>query len=324
MEWNNSFKPPWWLRSPHLQTMWPTLTRRDISLNLRRERWDLPDGDFLDLDWVGEGTGPIVVLLHGINGDIHSPYLKGILRAIEQSGWRGVVMYFRGRSGTPNRLPRYYHSGDTEDLNYLVTKLQASEPETLFAGIGVSLGANVLIKWLGETGEKNPLSCAIAISVPFELSKAAIRINSGFSRFYQWYLLRELCTMVKQKNDLFPLPIALNDLDKVRTFVEYDNKITAPLHGFKDAQDYYTKASSRQYVPMIARPTLILQAKDDPFLSPDAIPTPDELPAHVHLELTENGGHVGFVTADVPWRAKYWIEDRIIAYLLDFFDKKSE
>lgn len=323
MEWNNTFNPPWWLRSPHVQTILPTLTRRDIPLELRRERLDLPDGDFLDLDWLGEGDGPIIVILHGINGDMKSPYLKGIMRAMQLTGWRSVVMYFRGRSGMPNRLPRYYHSGDTGDLNYFMNVLRQREPRTLFAGIGFSLGGNVLLKWLGETGVENPLSAAVAISVPFELDKAAQKINTGFSKLYQWYLLRELREMVMQKNEINPLPIALDDIDQVKTFVEYDNKVTAPLHGFKDASDYYMKASSRQFIPKISKPTLILQAKDDPFLTPDAIPTSDELPPSVKLELTENGGHVGFVTADVPWRTKYWIEERIIAYFLDFLETKK-
>jgi len=324
MTLQHSFKPAWWLNGPHSQTLWPTLTRNDIPLNIIRERMELPDGDFLDLDWVGEGNGPIVLLLHGLAGDLRSPYVKGMLRAIIQSGWRGVLMYFRGCSGSPNRLPRCYHSGDTGDVNFVTHALIQREPHTYLACVGYSLGGNVLLKWLGETGEKNPLSAAVAISVPFDLAKASGRLNTGFSRVYQWLLLRELREMIKRKSAVVSMPFELNNIDKLRTFIEYDDFITAPLHGFKDAQDYYAQASSRQFIPHIRKPTLIVQAMDDPFLSPDAIPTQQELPSGVHIELTDRGGHVGFVTGNVPWRSDYWLEKRVIAYLQHLLNEKND
>jgi predicted alpha/beta-fold hydrolase len=188
---STSFKPAWWLKNPHMQTIWPTLCRRAVkNISLRRERFELPDGDFVDLDWIGAGHGPIVVILHGFEGSVDSTYATGMLHAVEQNGWRGVLMNFRGCSGEPNRLPKSYHSGHTEDLDAVIKSIRVREPSTPVAAIGFSLGGNVLLKWLGETQKKNPLNAAIAISVPFELDKAADRICQGFSQFYQWYMLR--------------------------------------------------------------------------------------------------------------------------------------
>src|SRR6185437_406987 len=192
------FKPAWWLSNPHLQTLWPTLCRQPIkNLSLRRERFELHDGDFLDLDWSDGGTGPIILILHGFEGSIKSPYAKGMLQAIHNKKWRGVFMHFRSCSEEYNRLPRIYHSGETNDVTTVVTELKNREPSTPIAAIGFSLGGNVLLKWLGETGHANPLTAAVAISVPFELQKAANRINKGFSRVYQWHLLKSIRNKVK-------------------------------------------------------------------------------------------------------------------------------
>lgn len=318
---NNTFKTPWWLPGAHLQTIWPTATRRPINIEAQNERLELPDGDFLDLAWVGSGNGPIVVVLHGLGGNIQSPYATGILQAIAMGGWRGVFMHFRGCSGVPNRLPRSYHSGETGDLHFVIHELRRRETQTPLAVIGFSLGGNVLIKWLGETGNTNPLHAAIAVSVPFELHKSATHLSQGGRRFYQWWLLRQLRTTLKKKFTLLPAPtdlIDLNKLDKLNTFWEFDDKITAPLHGFNGAADYYQRASSRPYLPLIKTPTLILQARDDPFIPVDALPEPHELAPQTHLELTENGGHVGFVTGNLPWQPIYWLEQRAVAYLQKF------
>ncbi len=321
MQSDDPFKPAWWLPGPHLQTMWPTLSAKKINLSLRRERLELPDGDFLDIDWVGPDRGPIVILLHGIAGNLDSPYIKRSLSAFIEHGWRGALLYFRGCSGTSNRLPRYYHSGDTADIHYVLTQLSTREPHTDIACVGYSLGGNVLLKWLGENQQQNLLKAAVAISVPFELNKAANRINSGFSRVYQWLLLREMRNMVKQKCLQMPMPISSEMIDNLHTFWEYDNHITAPLHGFKSASDYYEKSSSRQFIPFIQTPTLILHAYDDPFLPPDAIPSEDEVPSCVKLIVVKQGGHVGFVSGEMPWQSKYWLEDQISSYLQVYLDQ---
>jgi len=296
-----SFKPAWWLPHAHLQTLWQGLCRREIkNLHIKRERLELPDGDFVDLDWVGKNSGPIVLILHGLEGSITSPYAQGMLSAVEHHGWRGVLMNFRGCSGERNRLPRLYHAGETHDLEILIQALRQRHPDTPITAIGFSLGGNVLLKWLGETSQNNPLTAAIGISIPFELHKSVVRMNQGFSRVYQKFLLRSLNTKM---NTHF------------KTLKNFDEKITAPLHGFVDASDYYSNSSCRQYLHLIRVPTLLLQAKDDPFMTNDLLPEPNELPAQVILEVFENGGHVGFISGRFPWNPQYWLEKRVPEFL---------
>lgn len=314
------FKPAWWLRNPHLQTLWPVLLRRRVkNLPLQRERIELPDGDFVDLDWIGKyQRGPVVLVLHGFEGNIKSHYAKSILLRMHQCGWRGVFLNFRGLSGEPNRLPRGYHSGETSDVAYVVDYLRARENDLHLSAIGYSLGGNVLLKWLGETGETNPLKAAVAISVPFELHKAAARIQTGFSRFYQWYFLKCLRERLVRKFQTVTPIIDPTLLSSARTINQFDDLYTAPLHGFSGVDDYYNTASSRQYLKKIKVPTLILHAKDDPFMSQDVIPTDEELSSYIELEVSETGGHVGFVEGKFPWRAEYWLEKRIPAFLMQY------
>lgn len=316
----HAFKPAWWLRSPHLQTMWPTLFRRDMKkFVLRRERLELPDGDFIDLDWSGGKQGPIVLVLHGLEGSIDSPYAKGMLAALNEQGWRSVFMHFRGCSGEMNRLPRMYHSGETHDLDFVVKTLQKNYPNTPLAAIGFSLGGNVLLKWLGETQQQNPLTAAVAVSVPFELWKTSNRIQKGFSRFYQWYFLKKLLAKVAQKP-----AFQAHSLPRMRTIRDFDHYVTAPLHGFLDVDDYYARASSRPYLKSIQVPTLVLHAKDDPFMTPDTIPEQQELSEYVKLEITEEGGHVGFVCGRLPWRPVYWIEQRAPLFLQAYLQSRGQ
>lgn len=314
------FKSAWWLPNGHFQTLWPALFRQPVNaIELNRERLELPDGDFLDLDWIGKGKGPIVLLLHGLEGSIDSHYAKGMLRTIEREGWRGVFMSFRGCSGEVNRLARAYHSGDTGDLSLVINLLRAREPETKLAAIGFSLGGNVLLKWLGETGENNPLTVAAAVSVPFELAKSITRISSGFSRVYQKHLLNCLQKKFNSKVEANSTVMkTFSDLPNIKSIYEFDDKITAPLHGFLSADDYYEKCSSRQFLHSIRTPTLLIQSRDDPFMPKDLMPERYELSPMITLELTEKGGHVGFVTGRVPWRAEYWLEQRIPDYLRAF------
>lgn len=317
---HDQFKPAWWLPNSHLQTLWPALCRRSIkNLRIERERLDLPDGDFVDLDWIRKDEeGPIVLILHGLEGSINSHYAKGMLRSIAYQKWRGVFMHFRGCSGEPNRLVRSYHSGETGDLSYVVNFLSQREEQPI-AVIGFSLGGNVLLKWLGETAEKNPLKAAIAISVPFELHKAAARIQKGFSKFYQWYFMKCLRERLSQKFQVKPPHVDPSLIYRVHNMYEFDDKITAPLHGFAGVNEYYSIASSRQYLCHIQIPTLILQAKDDPFMTEDIIPAQHELSSQVKLEVTDAGGHVGFVGGRFPWRPEYWLEKRVPGFLSEHF-----
>lgn len=310
----STFIPPWWLRNPHGQTLWQNVLRRCPLPATRAERLELPDGDFVDLHWTLRDSGPIVVVLHGLQGSLRSIYARGLLRALDEHGWRAVFMHFRGCSGAPNRLPRFYHAGDTGDLNVLIDTLRAREPGTPLAAVGFSLGGNVLLKWLGEQGERAPLACAAAVSVPFDLSDAAARFERGFSRFYQWHLLRCLRRSIREKFNRGTASL-FGDLARLRTMREYDDKIAAPLHGFAGADDYYAKSSSRQYLRHIRTPTLIVHALDDPFMTERAVPRPNELSDSITFELSRHGGHVGFVTGGYPWRPQYWLEQRVPDYL---------
>ena len=324
MKNKSTFKPAWGLANPHIQTMWQTVFRRQPEVVTQRERFLLPDGDFLDLDWVGYDGAPIVLVLHGVGGSIKSPYAKGMLRAIVDCGWCGVGMHFRGCSGEPNRLPRLYHSGETGDLHALVMALQQRYPDKPIAVIGFSMGGNVLLNWLAETGADNPVVGAVAVSVPFELEKSANHVNHGVQRFYQWWLLRDLRKSVaaKFKKNKKDAPVAAEEIEKIQSFWDFDNKITAPLHGFADALDYYKKSSARQHLKKIQKTTLILHAADDPFMTKDTIADINDLSAHLTLELSDTGGHVGFVSG-TPWKPEYWLEQRIPEFLRQLFNKTS-
>jgi uncharacterized protein len=317
----NQFKPAWWLRSSHLQTIWPALCRSEVKkLPLERERIELPDGDFVDLDWIDNKhkDAPVILILHGLEGSIESHYAKTMLLTIAQHGWRGVFMNFRGCSGEPNRFPNDYHSGETGDVSYVVQYLLDREPNTNIAAIGYSLGGNVLLKWLGETGQQNPLKAAIAISVPFELNKAADFICQGFSRFYQWYFIKCLRDRLSVKYKVCPTSVDPNLIYKVKNMYDFDDQITAPLNGFASVNEYYTTSSSRRYLHGIGIPTLILHSKDDPFMPQDVIPESHELSPSIKLEVTDYGGHVGFVGGKYPWRPQYWLEERIPEFLDEF------
>ncbi|HVE44785.1 MAG TPA: hydrolase [Gammaproteobacteria bacterium] len=313
----NDFKPAWWLKNPHLQTLWPMIRRNRLKgIPVERERIELPDGDFIDIDWVGKKrTAPIVLILHGFEGSIASHYAKSMMRRIYEKGWRGAFVYFRGCSGEPNRLPRSYHSGETKDIAYITSLLCSREPRVPIGAIGYSLGGNVLLKWLGETAQNNPLTVAIAVSVPFQIHDAAYKVQKGFSRLYQWYLLKSVRQRLQQKFTTMAAPVDIAGLVHVDSIVKFDSLYTVPLHGFADLNDYYESASSRQYLHNIHIPTLIIHAKDDPFMTPAVIPSSDEVSPSVKLELSESGGHVGFVSGKYPWRPTYWLDQRIPTFL---------
>ena len=313
---STDFRPAWWLPGPHTQTLWSVLCRRRPRLILQRQQLELSDGDFLDLDWLPGGRGPIVLILHGLEGSSASHYACGLLAAIAQRGWRALVMHFRGCSGKPNRLARSYCAADTADVAQLVNWLRQREPDTPLAAVGYSLGGNVLLKWLGESKTDNPLRAAIAVSVPFLLDTTARRLNQGFSRLYQAYLLRALKRSYQNKFQSHPNPpVPLDELATLRDFLGFDDRITAPLHGFANVHDYYAQASCRPYLRHIHVPTLILHALDDPFMLPAVVPDASELASCVHMELCPHGGHVGFVAGRWPWRAEYWLERRIPEFL---------
>jgi hypothetical protein len=313
----SAFIPAWWLRGPHRQTLFASLCRRRTAPALARERIELPDADFIDLDWSKNTAGKIVLLLHGLEGSLESHYTGGLLKALAENNYTAGLMYFRNCSGEPNRLARSYHSGETGDLDFVVRHIQKKHPGRPLVVIGFSLGGNVLLKWLGEQAGASPLHSAIAISVPFDLNSAALKLEKGLSRIYQRHLLKKLRTSVRSKAVRHPPPLALNRLHELRTFRQFDDRITAPLHGFRDVDDYYTQSSSKQYLKTIHTPTLIIQASDDPFLPPAALPRDADLAAAVTLELSSHGGHVGFIAGANPFKPRYWLEQRILRHLAE-------
>lgn len=309
------YRPAAWLPGPHLQTIWGAL-RRVACPPLRRERFELPDGDFLDLTWTPANDGPLVLVLHGLEGSADSAYARALLGALDGAGTCGVLMHFRGCSGELNRLDRSYHSGDTGDLACVLQTL-AGRGTPPAAVIGYSLGGNVLLKWLGERGDASPLVTAVAVSVPFDLGACADRLDQGFSRFYQWRLVESMKARYHAKFATRPSPVGLAHVDHLRSFRQYDDAVTAPLHGFRDAEHYYRESSSRTFLRAITTPTLILHASDDPFVPPHAIPSAAELAPSVTLELSDRGGHVGFMTGAHPAAAHCWLEPRILRHLAE-------
>jgi predicted alpha/beta-fold hydrolase len=310
------FRAAWWCRNPHLQTIFPNRLRARPEVQLRRERVELPDSDFIDIDWTAKSSGPIVLLLHGLQGSSRSHYALGLARALDRAGWRVAVVHFRGCSAEPNRLPRSYHSGETGDIAHVAQLLREREPATPLAAVGVSLGGNVLLKWLGETGTSSPLAAAVAISVPFLLDRAADRLETGFARLYQWDLLTSLSQALDEKRRRVQLPVA-SDARRFKCIRDFDDRVTAPLHGFRDSAHYYAACSSRPYLRHVGVPTLLIQARDDPFMTPDVVPETHELASCVTLEAYPRGGHVGFVGGKWPWRPRYYLEERVPEFLRD-------
>jgi len=309
------FKPAVWCAGPHRQTIWPFALRRPPAPEYRRERVELSDGDFIDLDWHDvarqSAAGPLVLLLHGLEGCSRSHYIMGLVHALAAAGYSAVVMQFRTCSGVPNRALRSYHAGETGDLSEVVKHI--GRQREIFAAVGFSLGGNVLLKWLGESNTARPVTTAIAISVPYRLDQAAERMQTGASRIYQKRLISLLHAKTRLRLEPRTSPIDLSRLNEWRTFRSFDHNVTAPLHGFDGVDDYYGRSSSLQYLANISLPTLLLHAEDDPFMTPAVIPQEQHLSATTRLEVAEAGGHVGFVSG--PWRPRYWLEQRLIGHL---------
>ncbi|MBT8118202.1 MAG: hydrolase [Gammaproteobacteria bacterium] len=310
------FKPAWWLRSPHLQTLWPVYFKKRYKLDLLTEQVELDDGDFIDLCWSKKDSEKTVLVLHGLEGSIDSHYINGIIHQLERAGCRPVLMHFRGCSGRINRLARAYHSGETGDLATIVEHIRKLTGHYPYAAIGYSLGGNVLLKWLGETAEKNPLKKAVAVSVPFHLHDAAARLQLGVSRIYREHLLKSLRNTYIEKFKRIRSPIDV-DVKQLTSFWDYDDKVTAPLHGFDGAQDYYDRCSSKQFLNTIRVSTRIIHSLDDPFMFATTAPGDDELSPDIDLLLTSGGGHVGFVSGVSPLQPVYWCEERTVEFIAD-------
>lgn len=316
----SAFRPHPLIAGAHAQTIVPALLRPMPPLPLLVERMETPDGDFVELGWAGsEAPGtPLAILVHGLGGGFDSKYIRGLGARLVAAGWRVCALLLRGAGPTPNRLPRAYHQGDTADLRLLWRRLREREPNTFLAVVGWSLGGNVTLKALGEEGLRAAPDLACAISVPFNLHACAEHLRQGFARTYQKRLLDALKDMARRKQAVAPAPASV-DLAKAyaaRDFFEFDNAWTAPLNGFRDAEDYYALSASGQYLRLIRRPTLILHALDDPFMLPSIVPDAAELSAEVTLELATRGGHVGFISSGALGQPVMWSEAHLCAHLV--------
>lgn len=313
---DSDFEPHPLLRGAHAQTIVPTLLRPPPDLALRRERLELPDGDFVDLAWAGPERGPrLAVLIHGLTGGFQSKYLRGTARELIARDWRVVILQLRGGGDEPNRHPRCYHHGDTADLRHLWRLLRQREPGVRLAAAGWSLGANVLLKALGEEGDAAPVEAAAAGCAPFRLEICAEKLRSGSARLYQARLLRDLKAIVARKHAAVPAPVDMAAVQDARDFFEFDDRYTAPLNGFRDARDYYARCESAGFVGAIRRPTLIVNARDDPFMTPDVLPAAESLSPSVTLEVSRRGGHVGFIAPGRRGVPSFWLERRLAAHL---------
>lgn len=315
------YRAPRWLPGPHAQTIWPALFAPRPPVLFERSTWDTPDGDFVEIDEaVGprrahDAAAPLLVLFHGLEGGSRSHYARALSAAALVRGWRAVVVHFRGCGGSPNRMPRAYHSGDSEEVDWVLARMRDTRARgaPIFA-VGVSLGGNVLLKWLGERGRAAMhVQAAVAVSPPQDLQAGADALARGFNRVYTRNFL---ATLKRKSLGMLERHPGLVDADRVaaaRTLAEFDDVVTAPLHGFADARDYYRRASCKQYLPGITVPTLVVNARNDPFLPAAALAGPGEASAAVTLCYPEEGGHVGFATGAPPGRLD-WLPAAVFGF----------
>ncbi len=311
----DSFVPAAGLGSPHAQTIYASLVRPTRTPPLRRERRELPDGDFVDLDTFDGAPGvPHVMVLHGLEGSSQSGYVTAILRGAAERGWGATALNFRSCSGEPNRLARSYHSGEFSDALWVMKLLRSRATGPLYAA-GFSLGANVLCRLLEETGEQAPVEAAAAMSAPFDLDSCCRKIDGPgpFQRLYRERFLRSLKQKARAKLRRFPGAFDGKAMERARTIRAFDDAVTAPLHGFRDASHYYTEASSGPRLSAIRRPTLLLSASDDPMLEAPVIPPHAASHPLLSVVLTSRGGHVGFVSGR-PHAPRFWGEAQVLAF----------
>ena len=315
----SSYRAPAWLPGGHLQTLYAALLAPHARVRYFRERWETPDGDFIDLDWTAAdharaGDQPLVALFHGLEGGSGSPYARALMAATHARGWAGVVVHFRGCGGELNRLPRAYHSGDSKEIDWILRRLKQGHAADICAA-GVSLGGNALLKWLGEqrSAAATIVNAAAAISAPVDLMTSGDALGRGFNRVYTRNFLTTMRRKTRAKLALFPALCDRNRMLAAGTLREFDNVVTAPLHGYRDTDDYWTRASSKPLLRDIAVPTLMINARNDPFLPAAALPLAHELSPAVTVEFPATGGHVGFVTGAFPGRLD-WLPQRILHF----------
>ncbi|WP_428772668.1 hydrolase [Vibrio sp.] len=312
------------LSNPHLQTLAPRVLRKNALFAPHWQTLPTPDGDFLDLAWSEDRQSksarqkPLFVLFHGLEGSFHSPYANGLMDAFARAGWLSVMMHFRGCSGKPNHLARAYHSGETEDARWFLTHLAQQFPDQPKVAVGVSLGGNMLVNYLAKYADQPLLDAATVVSAPLDLAACSTRIEQGFSRVYKRYLLSSLKSNALKKQQLLHQAIGISPqkIARLNKLYQFDDLITAPLHGFKNAKDYYQRCSGLHRLKSIGLPTQIIHAKDDPFMTDAVIPR-FILPNNIDYRLFERGGHVGFVSGSAL-KPCLWLEHALPAYYESF------
>ena len=321
----SDFRPPWWAKNRHVQTIFPRFIQKRAKLVYRKEKLPLPDGDFVNLIWAGDvqKSSGLIAMFHGLEGSIRSHYTNDMAANFVKQGYAVVLMHFRGCGGEQNTTPRAYHSGETEDAWYFLNWLEQKFPDTRKVAMGFSLGANMLLKLLSEQPKQRIIKAAMAVSTPFNLALCANSITQGFSKVYQAYLLKSMVNnlLIKMRNMDYGklLKVTEFQIKQFKSFREFDEHITAPLHGFEGADDYYQKCSAQNFLKAIATPTLVVHAKDDPFMHSSIVPDVKTLSPKVCLELSEKGGHVGFMQG-TPWRPEIWIQQRANDFFQPFID----
>ena len=328
----SKFKPAIGLSHFHLQTLLPTFLHKKINTkkHFYWQEFELPDGDFVDCCWNEKphtnDTRPVVVVFHGLEGSINSPYAQHMMLALKKHNWNAVLMHFRGCSGRGNKLARRYHSGDTADALFFIKYLQQQFPNVPFAAVGYSLGGNMLLKLQAELGKQSPLEAAVSVCAPIQLDNCSDRVAKGFSRVYQRHLMKRLVGNLLKKYEQHDLNALINlpeqQAKSLKTFWQFDDAFTGPIHGYGSAKNYYQQCSASQYLNQIQKPTLAIQAKDDPFMTVDVIPGESELGPGLTLEVSEYGGHVGFVAGSL-FRPRYWLPERITEYLSEYLKTKD-
>lgn len=320
----SGFRPARWLLNRHAQTIFAALpwATRDRPA-LQRESLELPDGDITAVDWMVANedlpnSAPLLVILHGLEGSSKSSYARMLMQAAHNRGWQSCVLNFRDCGDYRNRLPRRYHAGETNDIRFFLNALHDRGYDGPKLAVGFSLGGNVLLKYLGETGADSPLMAAAAVSVPFDLDKCSDALNTGLSKLYQHNLLKHMKLSVTRKFDPHTAAFDWSRAMSARTFAEFDDAVTAPLHGFNGKDDYYGRCSSGRYLIDIVKPTLIINAVDDPFMTPCVIPEETQIAESVLLEASASGGHVGFINGGTPWKPTFYLPERVLGFLAPY------
>lgn len=315
------YKPALWFRNGHIQTIVSSLYRRVTHVKYQRERIQTPDNDFLDLDWVYSGTNSLAIISHGLEGHSHRDYVKGMVSVLTGIGISCLAWNYRGCSGEPNHQLRMYHNGSTDDLEVVIQHAVKKGYQSIIL-IGFSMGGNLSLLYLGQKGETviPQIKCAVTFSVPLDLTTTAYKLAHKTNAIYMKYFLKTLCRKVKEKSQRFPGQIDISGIENIKTFKAFDDRYTAPIHGFDDAEDYWEKCSSGNYLEQIRVPGLIVNAKDDPFLTDSCYPENRLKNNNVVFEYPDYGGHVGFMINAI--NGAYWSEQRAIAFIQKLLKKE--